>query len=114
VTVTLLLFLPVLARLTSGGEQLTAYAGVIESLSARTVDVDALGALGEAGDAPLVVAENDRFVGVVTRDDVARALGGIQGLAHRHDPELVPEGSARGCATPSARARATPAASPGF
>jgi hypothetical protein len=39
VTVTLLLFLPVLAWLISGGEQLTAYAGVIASLSAQTVDV---------------------------------------------------------------------------
>jgi Zn-dependent protease/predicted transcriptional regulator len=58
VNVTLLLFLPVLAWLISGGEQLTAYAGVIEALSAQSVEVEVLqagntgwlvGALGALG-----------------------------------------------------------------
>jgi Zn-dependent protease/predicted transcriptional regulator len=58
VNVTLLLFLPVLAWLISGGEQLAAYAGVIEALSVQSVDVEVLqsgntgwlvGALGAVG-----------------------------------------------------------------
>lgn len=55
---------------------------------------DALVALGEAGDAPLIVTENGHVVGVVSGEDVARAMEVIQGLGHRRDPDLVPEGYA--------------------
>ena len=55
---------------------------------------DALVAFGDAGDAPLIVTEDQRVVGIVTREGVARAMEVIQGLGRTRDPDLVPEGYA--------------------
>jgi CBS domain containing-hemolysin-like protein len=63
------------------------------TVSADDPAFEALQAFGESGDAPVVVTEDDRVVGVLTREDVARAMEVLQGLRTDSRP-VVPDGYA--------------------